>query len=471
MNHVIEPTPDGLISKGIPHKFNWDIAPGSSHRRTGGGAGTGPANGGTSWAGKPATSHGPVGIMKMSMSRRQLAGDSRSVISFLRRVVPIPRRPAQPGAIPAEDLQPIPANHHARAPCPGRKLRRADAAIVALGHGLSGDRTVGRQLWPRAPTRAMAGARTARHTQGSVHLRTPSFAGATGHDQLVRLGQIQPRGPDFVRHYLTNHVIEPMPGGAKGRVKISRRHRRRLERQSELVVSRRPLRRHVRGRRRKAGASRTRRLFPPRSGPQDRTVAQTAPPPPAASAAPIAGKAAGTAAVAAPASSLSAVGRDARASRSNWRDQDIIVIQQLIARSAYALDSAADQGAAFTRSSSRRTERSSTKTVSRIEIRGRAQLAAFAVGDLVPPWSCVCSRVFDQLHHPAVARVCDGRVCDRRRCDRPRLCCLDRGGRKRQCGCHPGRRPLRRRVRQDAGWLANCPAHVRAFKTWAARHL
>jgi SnoaL-like domain len=44
-----------------------------------------------------------------------------------------------------------------------------------------------------------------------------SFAGATGHDQLVRLGQIQPRGPDFVRHYLTNHVIEPMPGGAKGR--------------------------------------------------------------------------------------------------------------------------------------------------------------------------------------------------------------------------------------------------------------
>ena len=58
-----------------------------------------------------------------------------------------------------------------------------------------------------------------------------------------------------------------------------------------------------------------------------------------------------------------------------------------------------------------------------------------------------------------------------RGCDRPRLCCLDRGGRKRQCGCHQGRRPLRRRVRQDAGWLANCHAHVRTVKTWAARHL
>jgi hypothetical protein len=53
-----------------------------------------------------------------------------------------------------------------------------------------------------------------------------SFAGSTGHDQLVRLGQIQPRGPDFVRHYLTNHVIEPMTR-RREREGVSRRHRHR----------------------------------------------------------------------------------------------------------------------------------------------------------------------------------------------------------------------------------------------------
>src|SRR6185295_9499123 len=70
---------------------------------------------------------------------------------------------------------------------------------------------------------------------------------------------------------------------------------------------------------------RTRRLFPPRSGPQAQTTAM----PPAASAAQVAG----TAAVAAPASSLSAA--------------DYIEMQQLVAKSAYALDTAADRGAAY----------------------------------------------------------------------------------------------------------------------------
>src|SRR5580704_19259861 len=42
MNHVIEPTPDGAIGKAYLIEFNWNIAPAQA---TGGGAGTGPANG------------------------------------------------------------------------------------------------------------------------------------------------------------------------------------------------------------------------------------------------------------------------------------------------------------------------------------------------------------------------------------------------------------------------------------------
>jgi len=52
-----------------------------------------------------------------------------------------------------------------------------------------------------------------------ANLFTPdaSFGGGTGHDGLVKVAQGQPRGPDWVRHYLTNIVIEPTPEGAKGK--------------------------------------------------------------------------------------------------------------------------------------------------------------------------------------------------------------------------------------------------------------
>jgi hypothetical protein len=50
-------------------------------------------------------------------------------------------------------------------------------------------------------------------------LYTPdaSFVGAVGHDQLAALAVAQPHGPQFIRHFLTNHVIEPTPEGARGK--------------------------------------------------------------------------------------------------------------------------------------------------------------------------------------------------------------------------------------------------------------
>lgn len=44
-----------------------------------------------------------------------------------------------------------------------------------------------------------------------------TFGQSTGHDQLAALAREQPQGPEYVRHYLTNHVIEPFAGQAIGK--------------------------------------------------------------------------------------------------------------------------------------------------------------------------------------------------------------------------------------------------------------
>jgi hypothetical protein len=38
-----------------------------------------------------------------------------------------------------------------------------------------------------------------------------------GRDNLAALANTQPRGANYVRHFITNHVIEPSPGGAVGK--------------------------------------------------------------------------------------------------------------------------------------------------------------------------------------------------------------------------------------------------------------
>jgi hypothetical protein len=38
-----------------------------------------------------------------------------------------------------------------------------------------------------------------------------------GHENLAALANTQPRGAKFVRHFITNHVIDPAPGGASGK--------------------------------------------------------------------------------------------------------------------------------------------------------------------------------------------------------------------------------------------------------------
>ena len=154
----------------------------------------------------------------------------------------------------------------------------------------------------------------------NLYTADAAFAGAEGHDQLVKLGQIQPRGPDFVRHYLTNHVIEPAAGGAKGKEFLVVIDNGENGKPSSLFLGG-----HYEDTYVKTPAGwriSARRLFPPRSGPQPQTAAAT----PAASAS--------------TASGVQTVREDAGPLSAG----DYIDIQQLIARSAYALDTAAEYG-------------------------------------------------------------------------------------------------------------------------------
>jgi hypothetical protein len=350
MNHVIEPTPNGAIGKAYLVEFNWDIAPVQATGGTGGGAGTGPANG---WdiVGRKAGELAGAGGHYEDVYVKTPVGWRFKKRDFIPSTSGADPAQLAPPSIPADATRidtraPLAPAANFVAPTQQSSLSATDyleiAQLVAsYGHALDSGYGKGEN------GEAYAGLYTA----------DASFAGATGHDQLVRLGQIQPRGPDFVRHYLTNHVIEPMLGGAKGREYLAVIDNGSNGKASSLFLGGHYEDTYVKTP--QGWRIKTRRLFPPRSGPQNQTAAT----PPAASAAQVAG----TAVVAPPASSLSA--------------GDTIEIQQLIARSAYALDRAADRGAAYAQLFTA-DGAFITKTAPPAEIKGRKQLAAFAVGDL-----------------------------------------------------------------------------------------
>src|SRR5215472_10639219 len=197
MNHVIEPTADGAIGREYLIEFNWDITP------SGGGRGNG-------WdiigrkAGELARTGGhyedvyaktPVG---WRFKRRDFIPSKSGADPA---PLPGPRIPDNAAAI--DTSTPLAPAKNFVAPTQQSSLTASDYLDIAqlvssYGHALD------------------SGYGKGENGEAYANLYTPdaAFAGAQGHEQLVRLGQIQPRGPDFVRHYLTNHVIEPTPDGA-----------------------------------------------------------------------------------------------------------------------------------------------------------------------------------------------------------------------------------------------------------------
>src|SRR4029077_17030456 len=51
----------------------------------------------------------------------------------------------------------------------------------------------------------------------NLYSNDATFGQTAGHEALAVLGGIQPHSATYARHYLTNHVIEGTPGGAKGK--------------------------------------------------------------------------------------------------------------------------------------------------------------------------------------------------------------------------------------------------------------
>jgi hypothetical protein len=351
MNHVIEPTPEGAVGKAYLIELNWDIPP--AQAAGGRGANTGPANG---WdiVGRKAGELAPTGGHYEDVYIKTPVGwrfKKRDFIPSASGVDPAPLPPPNipAAAAPIDTSAPLKPAANFVAPTQQSSLTASDyleiAQLVAsYGHALD------------------SGYGKGENGEAYAGLYTPdaSFAGSTGHDQLVRLGQIQPRGPDYVRHYLTNHVIEPMPGGARGKEFLAVIDIGENSKASSLFLGGHYEDTYVKTP--EGWRIKTRQLFRPQSGPQP--PAQAAVASSAASVAPTPGTAA---AALAPPSSLSA--------------SDIVEIQQLIARSAFALDTATDRGAVYAQLFT--TDGTLiTKSARPAEIKGRTQLAAFAMGDL-----------------------------------------------------------------------------------------
>jgi hypothetical protein len=343
MNHVIEPTADGAVGKEYLIELNWDIAPAATDRR-----GTGPVNG---WdvigrkAGELARTGGhyedvyvktPVGwrFRKRDFIPSKSGADPAPL--------PPPRVPAT--AAPVDTAAPLPPAANFIPPTQQSSLTPLDYLEIAqlvssYGHALDSGYGKGEN------GEAYAG----------LYAADGTFAGAEGHDQLVKLGQIQPRGPAFVRHYLTNHVIEPVMGGARGKEYLVVIDNGENGKASSLFLGG-----HYEDTYVKTPAGwriKTRRLFPPRSGPQ---------PPPSPPA---------------PPASASAPAPSGKNFATSLSPMDYIDIQQLIVRSAYALDTAADHGIEYAHLFAPDGV-FTAQTGHPYAIKGREQLAAFAAGDL-----------------------------------------------------------------------------------------
>ena len=347
MNHVIEPSPEGATGKEYLIEFDWDLAPAP----TGGGGnrGAGPANG---WdvvgrkAGELARTGGhyedvyvktPTGwrFKKRDFIPSRSGADPAPLAALRPAAAAAPSEAAASPAPPANFIAPT-----QQSSLSAMDYLEIAQLVASYGHALDSGYGKGENG----------------EAYANLYTADAAFAGAEGHEQLVRLGQIQPRGPDFVRHYLTNHVIEPAPGGARGKEYLCVIDNGENSKPSSLFLGGHYEDTYVKTP--EGWRIKTRRLFPPRSGPQS---------PPAAAPA-SAGSAASVPAVGSgPASSLSA--------------SDYIEIQQLIAQSAYALDTAADRGATYAQLFAADGVLAS-KTARPLEVKGRAQLAAFAAGDL-----------------------------------------------------------------------------------------
>jgi SnoaL-like domain len=384
MNHVIEPTPDGAVGKEYLIELNWDLTADQNGQRQSGGqsqggqrqgeqrqGGQGRANQDQSQAqsgrgqgngGRGAAVSGWDQIGRKAGELARTGGHYEDVYvktpdgwRFKKRdfipsksgvdaaPLPAPRIPANAGqevfppAPPANFIPPT-----KQSTLTATDYLQIEQLVSSYGHALDSGFGKGENG----------------EAYANLYTSDASFAGAVGHDKLVVLGKIQPRGPDYVRHYLTNHVIEPTPEGARGKEYLVVIDVGENGKPSSLFLGGHYEETYLKTA--EGWRMKNRRLFPPRSGPQPAD--------------------ANPAAVAlASLRTEQNLAKEGKASGLPAKDH--VEIQQLVARYAYALDTAAEKGRAFSRLFTADGVLK-TKTSQPLEIKGHEQLAAFAAGDL-----------------------------------------------------------------------------------------
>ena len=359
MNHVIEPTPDGAIGKQYLIELNWDL------NRDQAGRGQGQA------APAPDTQRqNPRGLgpNRWDLVGRK-AGELASVGGhyedvyvkttdgwrFKKRDFVPSKSSADPAPPPPPRVRDTSQQTAVTPPLPTMFVEPTkQSTLTAM------DYLQIQQLVSSYGHALDSGYGKGENGTAYADLYTPdaTFGNNVGRERLIEVAKIEPRGPDYVRHYLFNHVIEPTPEGVKGKEYLI---------VIDVGENGKPSTLYLGGHYEETYAKtadgwrmKNRRLFPPRSGPQPATTqAQSTP------AAPHRAEA----------------GAEKEAKRSTLTDADYMAIQQLVARAAYALDGATDKGQAFARLfTSDGVLRA--KLPQPYEIKGREQLAAYAMGDL-----------------------------------------------------------------------------------------
>jgi hypothetical protein len=266
MNHVIEATPDGAIGKEYLIELNWEIAPagaqngrGQTAQVQGNDGGRGESVNGWDLVGRKAGELARTGGHYEDVYVKSPVGWRFRKRDFIPSKSGADPAPLPAPRIPAAAAQPDPPAALAPAanfipPTMQSSLTALDyieIAQLAASYGHALDSGYGKGENGEA--------------YANLYTADAAFAGAVGHDQLVTLAQIQPRGPDYVRHYLTNHVIEPTPEGARGKEFLVVIDNGENGKASSLFLGGHYEDTYVRTA--DGWRFKTRRLFPPRLGP------------------------------------------------------------------------------------------------------------------------------------------------------------------------------------------------------------
>jgi hypothetical protein len=223
MNHVIEPTPEGAIGKEYLIELNWDLAQTAQAGPVGQGGQAGRVGqAGQGGGGRGVDQRDQVGRRNGELART--GGHYEDIYvktpdgwrfkkrDFVPSKTGADAAPLPPPRIPA-DAAPNSDAAAAAPPPTGFNAPTRQSTLTAMdyieiqklvssyGHALDSGYGTGENGEPYA----------------NLYTKDAAFAGAAGHDQLMALARQQPRGPEYVRHYLTNHVIEPTPDGVKGK--------------------------------------------------------------------------------------------------------------------------------------------------------------------------------------------------------------------------------------------------------------